>query len=218
MKNRLSGVLMLIISALLLAGCQAIFTTGFLSFLQRDPSKMSLDQRIYYAEQALASGDAEYIEAAYDALKDDAAASNDPALLLLAAELATELSGVNDIAADFLDDGIDLTGDQAANAAVFDALYAGLDTAYLTEAGDFYEASAANGGDLNATDYVIGAAVLVTEGMAGAATPGDFNTLVAADVADAVALLDVGIGALDPADPSYDVLSDFRDYLFTQIT
>ena len=211
MKYRLLGVLVLVISVALLVSCQAIFTNSPLAFLQRDPSNMSLDQRIYFAQQALASGEAEYIEAAYDALKDDAAASNDPELLLLAAELATELSGVTGILSDFLEDGINFAGDKAANAPVFEDLYDTLDPAYLTEAGDFYEAAAANGGDLNDADYLVGAAVLVAEAMS--ANSGEFGTLAPGFADDAIAFLDIGLADLDPADPDYQTVQDFRDYL-----
>ena len=52
MKYWLPAALAMVV---LMTGCQAIFTYSPLSFLQRDPSKMSLDQRINFAEQALAT-------------------------------------------------------------------------------------------------------------------------------------------------------------------
>ena len=78
---------------IVLIGCQAVFTFSPVSFLQRDPSKLSLDQKKTYAEDALASGDSDAMLAAYNAIKDDATGSTDGELNLLAAKLAMELSG-----------------------------------------------------------------------------------------------------------------------------
>ncbi|MFW5685195.1 MAG: hypothetical protein ACOC0O_00935, partial [Spirochaetota bacterium] len=74
----------------LVAGCESVFTTSPLSFLQRDPSQLSAGQRVTYGHDALASGDADKMADAFDALKD----SDDPETQLLAAELAVASTGL----------------------------------------------------------------------------------------------------------------------------
>ncbi|MFW5782912.1 MAG: hypothetical protein ACOCY8_00185 [Spirochaetota bacterium] len=74
----------------LVVGCESVFTTSPLSFLQRDPSQLSAGQRVTYGHDALASGDTDKMADAFDALKD----SDDPETQLLAAELAVASTGL----------------------------------------------------------------------------------------------------------------------------
>jgi hypothetical protein len=75
---------------MLLGGCQALFTYTPLKGLQRDPASLSAEQKLVYAQDALASGDKSAMQAAYNAIKADT--GNDASHL--AAELGIELSGV----------------------------------------------------------------------------------------------------------------------------
>ncbi|MFO7848703.1 MAG: hypothetical protein R6V67_01975 [Spirochaetia bacterium] len=85
---------------LLFAGCEDFFTTSPLSWAQRDPSKLSADQQISYAEFALGSGDTEKLKDAYNAIKD----SDDPEVQYLASQVAIGASGINDAISGALED------------------------------------------------------------------------------------------------------------------
>ena len=89
MKAKRSLLMGLAAAALLafLVGCQAVFTFSPMGFLQRDPSRLPLAQKMTYAENALASGDDQTMLDAYNAIKNDAAGSADGDLNLLAAKL-----------------------------------------------------------------------------------------------------------------------------------
>ena len=63
--------LLILLVLMTLAGCQDIFTYTPLKGLQRDPSTLSASQRLVYAQEALASGDKEAMQAAYNAIKND---------------------------------------------------------------------------------------------------------------------------------------------------
>lgn len=78
------------IALLALAGCENVFTTSLLSGLQRDPSTLSPEQQVRYAEEALASGDPEAMADAYRTLRT----SDDPETQLLAADLALGAAGL----------------------------------------------------------------------------------------------------------------------------
>ena len=197
----------------LLAGCDAIFTTNLFSWAQRDPANMSLDQRINYAEEALASGDPAAISDAYDAIKGDAAASTDGDLQLLAAQLALELSGLPDIMTDLLDpNGIDFAaGMTPANEAALEAVIAGLDAAYLAEAAAFYTQADGNQGSLDATDYLMGALAVLAN--VTIASGGDITPLVPGDVVVATDLLAGYLATADPADESYDIVNQLQTTL-----
>ena len=75
--------------AVLLISCQAVFTYSPLKAFQRNPANMTPEQKVAYAQQALASGDPAAMKSAYDAIKN----STDPATNLLAGELAFGASG-----------------------------------------------------------------------------------------------------------------------------
>jgi hypothetical protein len=83
----------------ILSGCEQIFTYSPVSFLQRDPSTLSEEQKIRYAELALEGGDTETLRNAYEALEGN----DDPEVRLLASKLAVGASGINDAIADAVD-------------------------------------------------------------------------------------------------------------------
>jgi hypothetical protein len=169
--TRAAGLLLPALAALvlLLAGCEAVFTTSFLSFLQRDPAKLPADQQVAWAEQALASGDPAAMAEAYELVKDD------PDNELLAAKLALELSGVAQVMSDMikdLDTILDFTTGQLQT--YLEGFLSGIDAAYAAAAGAHFTAAlAADPSQLSGQDMILGALSL---GFSEAAAAGDFGT------------------------------------------
>ena len=123
--------------AIILGSCQQVFTRSLFSFLQRDPSTLSPEQQLIWAENALASGDPAIIKQAYDVLKD--AAADSPAngeLNYMAANLALELSGIPDMLTQLMNDDISLV-DETDLEAFLGGLSA-TEKIYLAEAGGFF--------------------------------------------------------------------------------
>ena len=198
----------------LCVGCQAVFTFSPMSFLQRDPSRLPLAQKMTYAENALASGDDQAMLAAYNAIKNDAGGSSDGDLNLLAARLAMELSGVPDLINEALAGNIQLS--TSGSPGDYSAFLAALDVSYLAEADGFYLDAQANGGELNSTDYLLGTICILA---ASAGDPPDFTAPVTAPaLTDATAFLDAGINSLPPGDPAASALQDFYDFIDTEMS
>jgi hypothetical protein len=198
------------ISLALLTGCDAVFTYSALTGLQRDPKDMSLEQRIKFAEDALASGDEGAMADAYDAIKGTAATSNDGDLELLAGQLALELSGINDAIGDLANINFD-DPDTAATEALVQSIVDSLTPSLVTDAAGFYADAAdpTHGGDLTGTDYLLGAMAIladaaVTAGSVGAADPTAANDMLTA-----------ALGALSPDDPAVDLITQFQTWLAT---
>jgi len=189
-----------------LLGCQAVFTFSPLSILQRDPSALTPAQQMKYAEDALASGDADAILSAYNALQADAAGSTDAGLNLLAAHLAMELSGVPGLLNGVIAGDIDFS---APDLGKFDDLLEGLDTFYLVDASSFYQGANDNNGDLDSTDYLLGAACILFAGTDGE----QVSTADLVAKGDARDFLQDGIDALPDGDPAADLLSGFQSFV-----
>ena len=194
-SNMVRWTLVLIVLAGLLS-CEGIFTTSLASPFAGDPSP----------EEALASGDRSAMEDAYKELKDDAASSSDGDEQLLAGQLAMELSGLSDLLYDVLADDIDFSQDEAYNQAAIDAAVADLDSTYLSEAASFYALADTNEADMDATDYLIGGVLLL------AAEVESTGTLTAASGDPAFNFLDAYLATADPADSSYDIVAELRDF------
>lgn len=174
--------------ALLLASCESVFTTSLLSFLQRDPSKLSPEQQVAYGRDALASGDPDQMAAAYDVLKD----SDDPSTQLLAADLAlgaVELEGTL-LEAASADDPV------AAIEAALDG-YSDDDFAKMSDAAALVDA-ADDSVEPTAEQYVFAAAGLLA--VAAESTDADPN------VAQAHAFLDAAAASLQADGESTDLL------------
>jgi hypothetical protein len=126
--------------------------------LERDPSKLSLDQQIVYGEDALASGDPEKMAKAYDALADSIEGTDDPEHNLLAADLALGASDLqsayDDIAEVVLGDGSDLSN-QADLAAGLDGSLGDVDYSDVAEAQAQIDAAVANGGEVSEEQYLL---------------------------------------------------------------
>ena len=91
---------LMVTGSLLLSACQEVFTYSLLEGMQRDFSSLSDEQKISYAEDVLASGDADAMADIYDEIA--AMAADDPELYLLAADLAMGASGITSIVDDIL--------------------------------------------------------------------------------------------------------------------
>jgi hypothetical protein len=182
---------------LFLAGCEAVFTTSLLSFARRDPSKLSPEAQVVWAEEALASGDPEAMAAGYKLVKDD------PNNQLLAADLALELSGVPEVMRDMIED-LDTITSMTLPGEIEDYLddfVSSLDDSYTAAAGGhFATALAADPSELSGQDMILGALCVAfaeadAEGGFGAATFDETQTFVG----DCIA-------ALPPDDPALDIL------------
>ena len=205
MKGKILTVVGVFASLLaLLSGCQVVFTYSPLSILQRDPAAMSLEQKVTYAADALASGDDAAILGAFNAIQADASGSTDGELNLLAAQLAMELSGVPDLLNEVLGGGIDF---ENPDPAQFTDLLDSLDTGYLLDASPFYQDANTNGGELGSVDFLLGAACILFEGTPGTDVAASTTTGTASD------FLQYGID--DPAvdDPARDILAGFQSFI-----
>jgi hypothetical protein len=174
--SRVRTLLVVAVTAGALAGCEQLFTTNAFSALQRDPSNLSFDQQISYAESALSSGDEDAMADAYDALSDSLEDENndDPDLNSLAAELAIGASGLPGTIPDLADAAIngDLSDKNQLADAVNDKL-GDVDYGYVDEAVRQLEEITANGGEVTAEQYVFVAAGLIMKD--GAANGGIEN-------------------------------------------
>ncbi len=203
MKRVFSLLVLSALLSLLLAACQAVFTYSPLSFLQRDPANLPLEQKMEWARAALAGGDTEAIEKAYDALKDDASGSTDAELTLLTATLAMNLSGLPNLAFEMLQENIDFNDETD-----LDNFFQTLQSSYMLEAAVFYNATLTNDPDeLNATEFLLGSACLLYEAADG--NGGTLTGLVQADIIDAQTFVDTGLAA----NPGNQFLTKFNDFL-----
>ena len=147
-------LILLIMTMVFAAGCEAFFTFNVFSGLQRDPASLPPEQQVNYAEEALASGDTEAMKAAYPLIAQQAAADpDDPELQLLAADLAIGASGVNDLIADFDPD--------TATAADLNEALADVDTELLGAVDGYVQAAEDAGGTVSQSQYANAAASIV---------------------------------------------------------
>jgi hypothetical protein len=196
----------------LLVGCQAIFTFSPLSGLQRDPSTMSPEQRLTYAQDALASGDTAAMQKAYNAIKND---SGGPAQYTTA-QLGIELSGVPTVFRDLAN----TPGNVSAQLSVLDSFIAAhnLQPALMvTAAGQLLNAAAA-GITLTTMDYIMGSMGMML-GYAFASS-GTWNVAPAnvshANAVIAKTFLDMAnVGSLASNDPLLTLFQDYDTYLGT---
>jgi hypothetical protein len=137
---------------MILAGCQDIFTYTPLKGLQRDPSTLSSEQQLVYAQDALASGDRDAMLAAYNAIKTD---TGDDAVHLTA-ELGIELSGVPGLINDAVTDESTLTG-SGTTIADYIAAHPGVDPALMIAGGQSINTLAGAGYPVSTNDRLLGA-------------------------------------------------------------
>ncbi|HEB09690.1 MAG TPA: hypothetical protein ENI06_00575 [Spirochaetales bacterium] len=206
MKNTriLINSILVLLLLLLFAGCQAIFTYSPLSFLQRDPANLPLDQKIVWAENALASGDPEAMATAYDVIK------NESGVDYLAANLALELSGVPQLLFEVME------GDVAIDSeADLDIFLLQVDEDYIVAAGGHYNDTLANDPDsLTGTDYILGAASILFK--AGKeSVGGTIGLLTAGEAQDAEDFALAGLTNLPADDPAREYLQELYDFIIT---
>ena len=148
-----------------MGGCEAIFTSSPFTGLQRNPSSLSPEQQITYAQDALASGDKTAMQAAYDALKSETSAT----AVYMTAELGIELSGVPTLLTAAINDPTILSTGAGNATAVGDyiAAHPGLQPALIIDAAQRLQALAASGTAMTTNDRILGAIGLAL----GAATP-----------------------------------------------
>ena len=152
MKKYIPSLILLSV-IVLSSGCQAVFTQSPFAGLQRDPSNLSPEQKIGYAESLLATGDTEAMADAYEEiaklLEDD---PDDPELNLLAAELAMGASGVNDV----IEEAISAGDNFDVNTALEN-----LDMDAIDSVADHVDVVLANGGEVSDNTLVTAAATTV---------------------------------------------------------
>jgi hypothetical protein len=187
---------------LLLGSCEAIFTYTPLKGLQRDPSSLSAEQRLTFAQDALASGDEDAMKEAYDAIKDDSGLDAS----YLTAELGIELSGLPDLIHSYLTDSSVLGSDTSIGD--FIAAHPNLTPAYIIDAGLRLQTLDAGGYPIDDAERILGALGLVLEASKNTLpTPYDLSNDTV-DITDALALLFPLIADDSIAADFYTYLSD----------
>jgi hypothetical protein len=170
---------------------------------------MTPAQQLEYAQQALDSGDAAAIAAAYEAIAAAATANPaDAALQYSAAQLALELSGVGDV----FTSGAGTVDPLAISSQIF----AGIDLPLLGQAGDYLLAASAGQANLSSTDYLVGAVGLLISGAPAPADPAAAPDIVAtldqnANLGHAQDFLAAGIAELPVDDPARAILQSLLD-------
>ena len=218
------GTLTLLILLLFMWGCQAIFTYSPLSLLQRDPSTLSAGAQKTYAEDALASGDSEAIAKAYSSITTLLADNpDDPELNLLAAKLGVEVSGVPKLIDQIVQGELDLS-DPTALSVVSDFINSsGVDPSVMVQAGEYYKAADANGGELSSTDYIMGSLGILlsaaedasgsTNDFSSLGTPDTWSSTAQSEAQTAVDFLNEGLAGLPADDPTRSILEGFSGYI-----
>ena len=199
--------------ALSILGCEQVFSTNLFAGLERDPSKLSLDQQIVYAQSALASGDSGKMAKAYDALSDSIEGTDDAELNLLAADLAlgaSDLQGVFDeIIGVALGEGTDLS-DQGDLAAGLDGALGDVDYSYVAEAQAQIDAAVANGGEVSEEQYLLVTVGLIMQAADGA---GSVSNLNAGNTAAIETWVTAAKADLQARGESSDYLTDLESFL-----
>ncbi|NOY09929.1 MAG: hypothetical protein GXP33_13930 [Spirochaetes bacterium] len=216
-----AGIITLLILMLFMWGCQAVFTYSPLSILQRDPSSLPASAQKTYAEDALASGDSEAIAKAYSSITALLADNpDDPGLNLLAAKLGVEVSGVPKLIDQIVQGELDLS-DPNAVSTISDFISAGgVDPQVMVQAGEYYKAADANGGELSSTDYIMGSLGILLGAAEDAngnfnslETPGTWSSTAQSKAQSAADFLNEGLTGLPADDPARSILEGFSGYI-----
>ena len=133
--KKIKFTVLAIITILVFASCQQIFTYSVLEWAQRDPANLPPEQQIAYAETILTSGDTEAMADAYDVINDLLADNPDDVdLQLLAADLAIGGSGITDAIADLDLDNLDVSVETILEDIDLDLVAAAADHVIAAEA------------------------------------------------------------------------------------
>jgi hypothetical protein len=195
----------------LLAGCQAMFTYCPVEALQTSPGAMSPEQKLAYAQDALASGDPASMRAALDALAGVSTAEGQ----YLCAELAVELSQIPHLVIALAFDAASLYAGSMTELDTYITQYS-IDPSLLMDAAVSLQAAEGLGASLQPIDYVYGTVGLL---FASAEQPDgslDFSNPAALDLSQPIAFISDGLAALAslPADdPMVLFLTAVSDYV-----
>jgi len=152
-----------VVTFIILSSCQDVFTSSVFSFVETDISTMNDAQKVSYAEDLLATGSEEELEAAYAeiaAMVDELDLTGDLTadeleLVELAADLAIGASGVGQAVTDALDALV--SADETSDPdAIIDGILGGFDESdydNLEDAVDLIEAAEANDAELTTEQY-----------------------------------------------------------------
>lgn len=166
MKKTALVIFLVLTAAVLFCSCQAVFTFSPFSGLQRDPSTLSAEQQMTWAESVLATGDTESMAEAYAIIQALLADNpDDPELNLLAANLAIGASGLS---------GLLTSIDTSSGTETLEASLETLDYEILGEVAQHVTTAAENGGEVSESEYVNAAAAIV---MVEANEGGGFDTI-----------------------------------------
>lgn len=211
-KRLILALLSITLASFLLMGCEFLFTNSPVSFLQRPVSSLSEEQQIEYGKHALASGDTDKMEEAYEVLNENTDSKD---AQYVAAQLGVELSGISEYLLDAVADSATLPAGDTTELEAFVAEH-GLSPAYLVSAAANMQNAETLGETLTPMDYVMGSLGLALG--AAQATNGsyfDFDTSPV-DTSLAVAMVDAGMVAvsdLDTSDPAWQLLDAFQTYI-----
>jgi hypothetical protein len=185
---------------LLLGGCEAVFTFSPFTGLQRDPSNLTPEQRLSYAQDALASGDLDAMQSALDAIKDDTSHT----AVYTSAKLEVELSGLPTLGLDINDTtSLDSVVGESETVDDFLTAHPGLQPSMIIDAGARLK-SLEDVVPLSVTDRVVGAIGLA---LAAAADTDPIYDLTKVDLSGAMEFLAPVATPGSVADDLYQYLS-----------
>ncbi len=210
-RRKIPGIAVVASLAVLLTGCQAIFTYTPLTALQRSPASLPAAQRLEYAQNALASGDKTAMAAALLAIQDDPSS----AAQYTAAQLGIEVSGVPQLLLAAVDGTVNFASG-ATSITDFLAQNPAVQPDYLIAAANRVAAlSTTDPAALQPMDYVYGALGLALD--AAKQPDGTFNfaAIVPTDPKPvaAQAFINAAIATLSPTDPTQAFLSAFGGFV-----
>ena len=212
MKTALFGVIISCITIAAFSSCEALFSTNLLSGAQRDPSSLSQEQKVTYAQDALASGDEASMKKAYDALSG----TSDNSLKPLVAELALGAAGVTSAMTNILDDIVNSADETAIEAAINQLLseFTAGDVVLIASGSTLISSAESAGVAVSSNQYLIaGVGMLIKAAVDNGnditsidtATPGAPGTIAVAYLNSALTLLESGSNA-------YSILNTFSGY------
>ncbi len=214
-RIRFLQVAVALAALLALAGCERVFTYNVFSEFSRDPANLSTQQKRAYAQSALESGDQGAMDEAYQAIRDEALASDDPELTSLATDLALGASGINDVAPDLAEKAIsgELSDPEAIEETVKNSLDK-IDTDSLGDVAELVKKTKDNGGTVSEEQYVLAAAGLAAKEAKEARDAGkDVDNLTADDFEEAQDFVNSAKEDLESRDETSETLNLLEDYI-----
>ena len=197
MFNRFRFLAAAVTAVIMLSSCYQVFRSSVFAGIPVDMSTMSSDQKVAYAEDLLASGSEDELEAAYTAIEEliaaQGGAESNPDLALLASELAIGASGLGETMTSALEA---VTAGEDISATLLDGLTTGDNLTDLENAVAMMEAAETGGAVPSNEQYANAAAaqmLLVVEDAGGidnlgSVDPNDPDLLQAQDWADAAGI------------------------------